>query len=113
MFHFAAWRCFYRSYGILLCSALLALSPIASGAESGASVVLIYNRNLPESKQVAEYYAQRRQVPAGQIFGLDLPKTETMTRGEYEQRLSDPLLRTLRESNLLVYPKGSKRHEKS
>ena len=113
MFHFAAWRCFYRSYSILLCGALLALSRIASGADSGSSVVLVYNRNLPESKQVAEYYAQRRQVPAGQIFGLDLPKTETMTRGEDQQRLSEPLLRHLRESNLLVYPKGGKRHEKS
>src|SRR4051794_29126625 len=59
---------------------LLLLSPFASAplraADSGASVVVVYNSKMAESKEVAEYYAERRQVPANQVFGFDLPVTE-------------------------------------
>src|SRR6266511_3042128 len=65
-----------------LCSTLLAGVP-------GDAVVVIYNSRLPESKELAGYYVQRREVPTNQVFGFDLPVTETMTRGEFR----DPVLR--------------------
>jgi uncharacterized protein (TIGR03790 family) len=75
----------------------------AHGAGPGDEVVVVYNKNLLESKSVADYYAQRRLVPKGQLFGLDLPNSETMTRGEFEHRLAEPLLRKLRDNKLLVF----------
>src|SRR5438094_760303 len=70
------------------------LAPLQAG-ESGASVVVIFNSKMAESKQVAEYYAQRRQVPADHIFGFELPITESMTRVEFLEQLQNPLSKNL------------------
>src|SRR4051794_29115026 len=59
-----------------------ALAPLRA-AETGTSVVVVYNSKMAQSKQVAEYYAKRRQVPSNQVFGFELPVTESMTRLEY------------------------------
>jgi uncharacterized protein (TIGR03790 family) len=75
------------------------LNPVRA-AESGEAVVVIYNAALPESKQVAEHYAQRRQVPAGQVAGFDLPTSEGMTRGEFIEKLQRPLLKFLEDRKL-------------
>ncbi len=90
----------------LLAGALgvMALAAALRGAEPGASVVLIYNARLPESRDVADHYAARRNVPAGQILGLDLPVGETMSRAEYRGQLQEPLLKFLQENKLFVYP---------
>jgi uncharacterized protein (TIGR03790 family) len=89
-------------WGIILCLAL-PLRPLY-GADSGRSVVLIYNSLLPESKAVASHYAEVRGVPPDQILGLELPEGETMTRTEYSAGLEAPLLDFLQRQKLLVYP---------
>src|SRR5437016_3111302 len=75
----------------VLISACAAIAPLQA-ADSGASVVVVYNSKMPESKQVAEYYAERRHVPSNQVFGFDLPVTESMTRIEFIDQLQKPLL---------------------
>jgi uncharacterized protein (TIGR03790 family) len=89
-----------------LAGALSLLSVVVAlhGAEPGESVVLIYNARLPESKDVADHYAARRNVPAAQIIGLDLPTRETMSRPEYRDELQQPLLKFLQQNKLFVYP---------
>jgi uncharacterized protein (TIGR03790 family) len=74
------------------------------GAESGESVVLIYNARMPDSKDVANHYAARRNVPGRQILGLKLPTSETMSRTEYREQLQEPLLKFLEKNKLFVYP---------
>jgi uncharacterized protein (TIGR03790 family) len=86
---------------VFLCLTL-AVPPLR-GAESGRSVVVIYNSLLPESKEVASHYATVRDVPPDQIFGLNLPAGETMTRAEYRDDLETPLLDFLQRQGLLVY----------
>jgi len=83
----------------------LALTPGSALRASGPGeeVVVVYNRNLSESKGVAEHYARRRGVPGDRIFGLDLPKTETITREEYNDLLAKPLLKRLRDGKLFIY----------
>ncbi len=71
--------------GLLVCTCAPA-TPLA-GADAGATVVVVYNRRMPESKEVAEYYAKRREVPARQVLGFDLPVSETMTRAEFTEQL--------------------------
>jgi uncharacterized protein (TIGR03790 family) len=77
----------------------------------GNSVIVVYNKNISESKQVADYYAERRQVPAAQVIGLDLPKSETITRKEYQEQLQKPLLVALQKARFMAFPSetGSKR----
>src|SRR5579863_9848380 len=55
----------------------------ARAINPGDEVVVVYNSLLPESKTIAEYYAQKRQVPTNQIFGFELSTNEEMSRGEY------------------------------
>ena len=71
-------------------------------AGEGDAVVVIYNRALAESKELAFYYAQRRQVPTNQVIGFDLPTTETMTRAEFHEQLEKPLLKALERQKLLA-----------
>jgi uncharacterized protein (TIGR03790 family) len=87
---------------ILTALAFLACAGTASlrGAGPGDEVVVVYNTRVPESKAIAEHYAQRRQVPANQIFGFDLPETESMTRAAFRDSLQKPLANALADKKL-------------
>ena len=60
---------------ILLASRAAALEP--------ADVWLVVNKNVPESRQVAEHYIAKRGVPKGNVVVLDLPQG----RGHLARRL--------------------------
>ena len=64
-------------------------------ASPGDEVVIVYNTNVPESKEVAEYYAARRLVPANQIFGFALTTNQDMSRKEFRETLQRPLAKAL------------------
>src|SRR5262245_30033256 len=72
-------------------------------AEAGAEVAVGYNSQVPDSKSVAEYYAQRREVPPAQVFGLELPTGEAITRKEFLSAFQDPLLKQLESRQLFKY----------
>lgn len=67
---------------------------------AGAQVVVVYNRALRESQEVAEHYAHRRGVPAHQVWGFKLPTTEDISWKEYLDALERPLLEKLESSGL-------------
>ncbi|HEX4644603.1 MAG TPA: TIGR03790 family protein [Verrucomicrobiae bacterium] len=79
---------------------LLAGRFAVSAHGQGGEVVVVYNTRLAESKGVAEHYAEVRHVPASQVFGFDLPTTETMTRTEFREDLQQPLVKALESRNL-------------
>lgn len=66
----------------------------------GAQVVVVYNTALRESRAVADYYAQRRGVPAEQVWGFKLPTTEDIAWKDYLDALERPLLQKLESSGL-------------
>ncbi len=68
----------------------------------GNEVVVIYNSRLAESRDVAEHYAEVRHVPAGQVMGFDLTDAETVSRGEFRDRLQVPLIKLLADRNLIT-----------
>lgn len=75
----------------------------AVAAESGESVVVLYNSKMPESKALAEYYAEKRAIPALQVIGLPLSSNETISRKDYQETLEQPFLRKLEELKLLTF----------
>jgi len=79
-------------------SLLLAGLCICALADPGNDVLLIYNSRLPESKDVAFHYAERRSVPTNQIFGLPLSAEDEISRTEFRESLQNPLAKIL-ESN--------------
>jgi uncharacterized protein (TIGR03790 family) len=90
----------FAIYHIPAAFAFLLAGTITASAESGESVVLIYNANVPDSKKVADHYAKRRNVPEQQVLGLELPTGETMSREDYVSNLQKPLFRFLEKQNL-------------
>lgn len=66
----------------------------------GDEVIIVYNTRVPESKDIADYYAARRFVPANQIFGFPLSTNEGMSRAEFRDVLQKPLAQELKKEKL-------------
>jgi uncharacterized protein (TIGR03790 family) len=65
--------------------------PAVSLALSAPDLIIVFNRNLPESREVAADYAGKRQVPVDNLVGVDVPASEDMSRGDYEEKLVPPV----------------------
>ena len=85
---------------IALIVGLAAIQGRAAGP--GDSVVIVYNRNVKESKEIAEHYAERRGVPKRQIIGLSLPTGEDISRADYRRDLERPLWRFFESEKLFT-----------
>ena len=72
-------------YCLVLCvpSLALALSP--------DDLIIVYNQNLPESQNLARYYAKKRQVPLANLLAVNVPPGESISREDYETQLAEPL----------------------
>src|ERR1700690_3167378 len=78
---------------------LLILAPWLVRAD-GNEVVIVYNKRMPGSKSVADYYARMRQVPQRQIYGFSLTTDEVMSRDDFRDTLQLPLARRLKSDGL-------------
>jgi uncharacterized protein (TIGR03790 family) len=92
----------------VIVSRLLALAMILTGglawcahaASPGDEVVIVYNTRVPESKGVADYYAERRHVPTSQIYGFPLSTNDDMSRVEFKDTLQKPLVEALKKHKI-------------
>jgi uncharacterized protein (TIGR03790 family) len=75
----------------LLYLVLVGLPPVWGAAPSPATVAVLYNSALPESKQLAEIYRDARGIPPENLIALDLPKTADISRDDFERFLLNPL----------------------
>jgi uncharacterized protein (TIGR03790 family) len=73
----------------------LALAGGTYAANTGDEVIVVYNLQMPGSKDVAEHYAAMRHVPTDQIFGFALTTNENMSRTEFHDKLARPLAKAL------------------
>ena len=83
---------------------ILALAPFLARA-GGDEVVVVYNKSMAGSKDVADYYAKMRQVPKKQIFGFTLTTNEIMSRAEFHDLLQMPLVNDLEKDGLWTFGK--------
>lgn len=70
---------------------LVSILPANAAALEPANVWLIVNKNVPESRRVADHYIAKRGVPKGNVVTLDLPAGENITRADYDAKLAGPL----------------------
>ena len=73
---------------------------VLKAAGAGDEVVVVYNTRVPESRQVAQYYVTKRQVPTNQVFGFALSTNESMSRAEFRDELQRPLAKALEKEKL-------------
>src|SRR5260221_11999492 len=73
----------------LFTSAACALEP--------KEVLVLANKNLPTSKEVAEHYCKQRNVPVENILMLDVPTTEDISRKDYLVKIVAPVREALKD----------------
>ncbi|MFZ4483698.1 MAG: TIGR03790 family protein [Chthoniobacterales bacterium] len=56
-----------------------------------AATLVIFNVLDPESRELANYYAERRGIPPDQVIGVASPLKEEISREEYEDTIEVPL----------------------
>lgn len=75
-------------------------------AQSPAEVLVVVNKQSPESKLLGEYYARKRGVPAANICSLDTKPVERIERDVYDREVEAPIgkfLRTHRLEEKILY----------
>lgn len=67
--------------------------PAVAGAQpdDAAATVVLANRNVVESVDLARYYLKARGIPDEHLCLLDLPEEESISREEFDSRLKTPL----------------------
>ncbi len=88
---------------ILSCLTLAVAGSPTSVHADGSEVVVIYNATVPESKSVADHYADVRSVPTNQVFGFALSTGGDMSRAEFRDMLLTPLVRALTNAGLAEF----------
>lgn len=86
---------------ILALGAAWATDP-ARGQDGRTDVAVLFNADLPASREVAEYYASRRRIPTNHCIGLPLTTSESISRSEFEKRLVEPLTAELKARALMA-----------
>ncbi|MEI6035002.1 MAG: TIGR03790 family protein, partial [Verrucomicrobiae bacterium] len=76
---------------LLLSSLSLALPSVRAGSLDAAATVILFNTNDPESRGLAQYYANRREIPSSQVVGLACLPAEEIQRADYEKAIAAPL----------------------
>ncbi len=112
-------------------SLLLCLLPASAQALEPKDIFIVVNKNVAESKEIADYYCKKRGVPKEHVIVLDLPKSEDINRKDFDSRLLGPLRKSLKPHQkkakvlLTVYgvplrvgratltPEAKKRYEKA
>jgi uncharacterized protein (TIGR03790 family) len=70
------------------------------------AVVVVANRNAPGSLEVARAYQALRQIPDKNIVLLETSTGEGISRTEFQRTLRNPLLKALRERELISALEG-------
>jgi uncharacterized protein (TIGR03790 family) len=60
-------------------------------SREAAATLVLFNTRDPESRALAEFYAERRYIPYEQLIGLDCPADEEITRAQYTDTIETPL----------------------
>ncbi len=75
---------------------VLALSFWAAGGLSAEeplapATIVIFNRTVPDSVQLAKFYAEKRGIARDHLVGLDCSKEEEISRADYDRTIAEPL----------------------
>ncbi|MEP6698488.1 MAG: TIGR03790 family protein [Verrucomicrobiota bacterium] len=61
------------------------------------ATIVIYNSSIPESAELAKFYAQKRGIARDHLVGLVCSKEEEISREDYDATIAQPLRKIFRE----------------
>jgi uncharacterized protein (TIGR03790 family) len=88
-----------------LCFAVAALAAACPDVSAAAlepdQIVLVVNSNVPAGRELADFYAQKRGIPAGRVVALDLPfPEEEIAFARYDEKVVPAVRSFLRDNGL-------------
>src|SRR3954447_22949576 len=83
-------RLFFLILG-LFSTAAFAEKPLAP------ATIVVFNQDLPESVELAKFYAQKRGIARDHLVGLSCSKTEEISRLENDTMIRNPLRAVFKE----------------
>jgi uncharacterized protein (TIGR03790 family) len=84
MKHYSTIHLFHT---LFLSLVILALTIKDSKAVSAKDILIIYNSSVPDSKEVASYYAKKRGVPKANLIQVNVTASEAIHRLEFKQKM--------------------------
>ncbi|MDQ6939670.1 MAG: TIGR03790 family protein, partial [Verrucomicrobiota bacterium] len=71
---------------------MLAL-PVAARADQQLQpvTIVVYNSAIPESVELAKFYAEKRGIASDHLVALTCSREEEISREEYDQTIAEPL----------------------
>jgi uncharacterized protein (TIGR03790 family) len=69
----------------------MAEKPLAS------ATIVVFNKDVPESVELAKFYAQKRGIARDHLVGLSISRTEEISREEYDAMIRNPLRAIFKE----------------
>ena len=72
--------------------------PAQTNAALAEDMVIVVNRNDPDSLSIGQHYARQRGIPESRIVHLTAPIKETISIAEYANTVANPLLNALLEN---------------
>jgi uncharacterized protein (TIGR03790 family) len=76
--------------------AVAAINVLAEKPLAPATIV-VFNKDVPESAELAKFYAQKRGIARDHLVGLSISPTEEISRDEYDTMIRDPLRAAFKE----------------
>ena len=61
------------------------------------STIVVYNNAVPESVELAKFYAEKRGIAPDRLIGLDCSTQEEITREQYDATIAEPLRAVFRQ----------------
>src|SRR6202040_2649231 len=63
------------------------------------ATIVVFNRDVSESVELAKFYAQKRGIARDHLVGLSCSPNEEISRDEYEATIAGPLRVVFKERN--------------
>jgi len=70
------------------------------------ATIVVFNQDVPESGDLARFYAQQRGIARDHLVGLSVSRTEEISRDEYDTMIRDPLRKIFNERGWWTIEKG-------
>lgn len=83
------------TFFLTICLSFLFFGAETSYALQPEEILLIVNRNVPASLELAGYYREKRQIPAENLLSVSMTDQEDCSREEYREKLLQPLRKFL------------------
>ena len=82
---------------LLFCGFAQAIPPLVAEKPLAPATIVVFNQDVPESVELAKFYAQKRGIARDHLVGLSVSRTEEISRDEYDTMIRNPLRAVFKE----------------